>query len=118
MLGTGEQLLSLEAFGPRDTQQPPVATVAFSPDDTLLATAAHWEPDARLWDTSSGARVATLEGRGVAYQDLSDLAFSPSGRYLLTSEADGLVRIRDGRSGRLLATVRDPREQGLGAAPM
>jgi WD40 repeat protein len=82
------------------------ATVALSPDGDVLATAAGYEADAELWDAHTGSHLATLEG--VKNGDLKDLGFSDDGRFVVTAPLHGAVRLWDGHSGRLLASVTDP----------
>jgi WD40 repeat protein len=69
----------------------------------VLATAAGYEADAQLWDARTGAHLATLEG--VKNGDIKGLAFSADGRFVVTAPLSTAVRIWDGHSGRLLASV-------------
>jgi WD40 repeat protein len=110
---TGMQLLQVEAFQPPGRMYLQHAAVALSPDENVLATSAEYEEDARLWDTETGERLATLEG--VKGGSVSDLAFSADGRFILTAALSGAVRLWDGHSGRLLAAVTDA-AAGAGAA--
>jgi WD40 repeat protein len=104
---TGEQLLEVKAFGPpAGGMYEQYATVALSPDGDVLATAAGYEADAELWDAHTGSHLATLEG--VKNGDLKDLGFSDDGRFVVTAPLHGAVRLWDGHSGRLLASVTDP----------
>jgi WD40 repeat protein len=107
---TGKQLLAVTAFGPHHNQYVQHATVAFSPDGKVLATAAEFEGDANLWDAGTGDHLATLEG---SKSDLTDLAFSDDGRFLVTAYQSTAVRLWDGHSGRPLAVVTD---QGVPAS--
>jgi WD40 repeat protein len=99
---SGKQLLELAAFGPPHHMYEQHSTVAFSPDGTLLLTAAGYEVDAKLWDARTGDPVATLEGRA---SDLTDLAFSPDGSFIVSATSSGPVRMWDGHSGRALVDV-------------
>jgi WD40 repeat protein len=101
---TGKQLLAVTAFGAHPHMYEQHAAVAFSPDGTLLATGAGFESDANLWDATTGDHVATLEG---SKSDLTDLAFSEDGRFVVTSAFSASVRLWDAHSGRLLAAVTD-----------
>jgi sugar lactone lactonase YvrE len=78
-----------------------VIDVAFSPDDTLLATAGT-DATARLWRTADGALVHTLTGHPYS---TSSVAFSPDGTLLATNGQDAVVRIwrtADGTLERIL----------------
>ena len=101
---TGDQLVAMTAFGPHHRMYEQHAAVAFSPDGKLLATAAEFEGDATLWNAATGDRVTTLEG---SKSDLTDLAYSVDGRFLVTSYLSGSVRLWDGHSGRPLSPVTD-----------
>jgi WD40 repeat protein len=102
---SGKQLLQVDAFGPPHKQYEQHATLALSPDGKVLATSAGYEDDAQLWDARTGERLATLEG--VKSGGLADLAFSDDGRFIVTAPLSGSVRLWDGHSGRLLASVTD-----------
>jgi len=72
-----------------------VVGVAFSPDGTLLATAAD-DRTARTWDTTTGAHRTTLTG----HTDwVRDVAFSPDGTLLATTAIDGTARTWDAITG-------------------
>jgi WD40 repeat protein len=60
-----------------------VSRVRFSPDGSLIA-AAGYDGAARIWDASSGKRLKVLAASKLA---LTDVAFSPDGRLLLTTGA-------------------------------
>jgi WD40 repeat protein len=59
----------------------PVTAVRFSPDGARAVTTSR-DADARLWDTRTGALVHTLRGH---FGIVSDAAFSPDGRWLVTA---------------------------------
>jgi WD40 repeat protein len=101
---SGKQRRVFQAFGPRTPNSMDTARVLFSPDGRLLFTAINWENDGRLWDLATGEQLATLQGRGGG---VFGAWFSSSGRFLVTSEYLGNVRLWDGRNGRLLTDVVD-----------
>jgi serine/threonine protein kinase/WD40 repeat protein len=70
--------------------------VAFSPDDSLLATG-HADSVIRLWDVQTGRLQAEMVGHE---RSPCDLAFSPDGRTLLSSANDGAIRVRSVDQGR------------------
>jgi WD40 repeat protein len=87
-LSRGDQLFTFPA------QANAVAALAFSPDDHLLASAGY-DHQARLWEVGRRQPLVALPTVGA----VEDLAFSPDGRQLLTSDQSGLVQAREIRSG-------------------
>ena len=76
-----------------------VSRVAVSPDGSLVATA-HGDGAARLWDAKTGRVVHVLRSWPVR---LTDVAFDPSGRLLLTTRAGikNNVELWNTRTGKL-----------------
>ena len=68
-----------------------VHDVAFSPDGSLLATAAD-DCTARLWDMPGGRLVSILTGHD---ERVHGVAFSPDGSLLATAGDDGTARLWD-----------------------
>ena len=79
-----------------------IRSLAFSPDGKTIASGAG-EPSSRfgdpyhdfpsevkLWDTATGQEILSLQGRG---KFASDVAFSPDGRAIASSNADGTVTV-------------------------
>jgi WD40 repeat protein/serine/threonine protein kinase len=66
-----------------------VRIIAFSPDDSLLATG-HEDGVIRIWNTVSGQLKSELSGHA---RNVREIAFAPDGRTLLSSSADGTVRV-------------------------
>jgi WD40 repeat protein len=64
-------------------------TMAFSPDDALLATG-HDDGVIRIWDISDGQLRSELVGHA---RNVREVAYAPDGRTLLSSSADGTVRM-------------------------
>jgi WD40 repeat protein len=77
-----------ESFG-FDGGSAGVKAVAFSPVCCLLASAGY-AGDVRLWDAETGAALVILTD---ANGTVTDLAFSPDGRWLAASVYDGTLRV-------------------------
>jgi WD40 repeat protein/tRNA A-37 threonylcarbamoyl transferase component Bud32/Flp pilus assembly protein TadD len=65
--------------------------VAFSPDDSQLATADS-NHTVILWDANTGQELAILRGHGDA---VTSVAFRPGGRQLASASTDGTIKIWD-----------------------
>jgi len=77
--------------------------VAFSPDDTLLATASY-DKHVMIWNVADG----TLRNDLTDHVDaVYTLAFSPDGRYLATGAGDRTVKLWDVATGKRLITFSD-----------
>ncbi|MBI5669327.1 MAG: serine/threonine protein kinase [Chloroflexi bacterium] len=77
-------------------QEPlPVRSVAFSPDNTLMASA-NGDNTVRLWNVQTRQQQAVLYGHnGIVYA----VDFSPDGRLLASGGDDGTIRLWDPASG-------------------
>ncbi len=84
---TGAEKMQMDAF------EGDIASLAFSPDGTLLAVSPLWtaiSTDIKVFSTESGAEQAVLAGHG---SWVSSLTFTPDGERLISSSADQTIRI-------------------------
>ena len=77
-----------------------VGSVAFSPDDSLLATAC-WDGTVKLWNLPAGTEAATLSGHR---NGVLTVNFSPDGRTLASRGDDPIVKFWHVGTHRELAT--------------
>jgi WD40 repeat protein/DNA-binding SARP family transcriptional activator/tRNA A-37 threonylcarbamoyl transferase component Bud32 len=70
---------------------------SFSPDGKQIAIGSFYEPVAAVVDVRSGAQVFTLSGHKAS---VSDVAYSPDGRWIATASVDGSARIWEAETGR------------------
>jgi len=83
-LRTGEMVLLIES-------EEVIESLAFSPDGRLLASGGSYENNyVRLWSTSSGALLNTMEGHK---NGISHLCFSPDSQFLISASYDGAIRV-------------------------
>jgi WD40 repeat protein len=74
--------------------------VAFSPDGRLLASAAE---DILLWDVATQRKIARFEHAAIVW----NVVFSPDGRWLVSTHADGAVLIWDVAERRRVANFNE-----------
>ena len=78
-----------------------VRSAVFSPDGTKILTAS-WDKTARLWESSSGNLLHSLEGHT---DRVYSAVFSPDGTKILTASKDGTARLWESSSGKLLHSL-------------
>jgi len=99
----------------------PLASGAFSPDSSLVATATATGP-AQVWRLPSGRLVHQLRGHkpfnrgGGELLLIRRVGFSPDGKFLLTAGFDGTARIWDVATWKTRHVLRQPRQQYLKSA--
>ena len=78
-----------------------VLSVAFSPDDTLLAST-NYDKTVRVWDVRTGTELWTMQG----HKDKpTDVAFSPDGKLLASASEDETIRLWEVSTGTHLRTL-------------
>jgi WD40 repeat protein len=80
-----------------------VASVAYSPDGRLLASAGGWDQTIRLWDVASGKQLEFLYGHE---SFVKSVRFSRDGSRLASGASDHTARLWEVGSGRQLAILR------------
>ena len=78
-----------------------VASASFSPDGSLLASAAY---DIKLWDVETRENITTL---GEHWYQSTSLSFSPDGSLLASGSYDGLVKLWDVATRENIATLEE-----------
>ncbi len=82
------------------TYDSPINSIAFSPNNPLLASASA-DSTIQLWNLNTNALQATLQGHT---SEVLNVAFSPDGSLLASASADGLVGLWDPVTETLQAT--------------
>ncbi|KIW16082.1 hypothetical protein PV08_06133 [Exophiala spinifera] len=79
-----------------------VNAVTFSPDDSLLASAAD-DGTVKLWNSSTGQEVQTLNGHT---KSVTEMAFSPDGSLLASTSSDQTVSLWNSSTGQEVQMLR------------
>src|SRR5439155_22662516 len=93
--GPGEDNFTLEGIGR-------VNAVAFSPDDTMLATAGGNDTIGRVWNLKKQTSIAIITAHN---SELTSVAFSPDGLSVVTTGRDGKAYIARTEGGFLQAQL-------------
>ena len=99
---TGRVLRKLDVIGEYG-----VTSFAISPDGRMIATGSDHKGTVRIWDTATERELKVLEGPG---SRVFRTAFSPDARFLATASADGIARLWDVETGRLLKKLEVARD--------
>jgi WD40 repeat protein len=90
-----------------------INSLAFSPDSQQVA-AGYSNGAARVWNTTTGALVASLANRHKG--EINSIDFSPDGRLLVTASADSTASVWDAASGKTLVELAGHKSQVNSAA--
>src|SRR4029077_7323080 len=88
--------------------------VAFSPDGTALAPGGG-TGDARFWGAASGVEIGPRVVTSAGW--VLNLAWTPSGKTLVSSGTDGTVRLIDVATKTVAGVFPGPENQGVDATP-
>jgi WD40 repeat protein len=86
-----------------------VLEVAFSPDSKILATAGNENGEIRLWNVATHRRIGTTMSAGAT--DAYGVAFSPSGKSLVTTDTSGEIRVWNVATHRRIGTQIAPKSR-------
>jgi WD40 repeat protein len=88
-----------------------VSSLAYSPDGSLLAVGLGEGagPTVRLWDLARAREVCRPDCR----EGISDLAFSPDGKFLVTADRTDTLRLWDPATGKPAGQLTSPKEETI-----
>lgn len=84
-----------------------VTTIAFSPDNRMLAAGSDKDTRVVLWDRATGRRLLNRMAHGSA---IKAVAFSPDGKLVMSGEEEGLIKVWDATNGAELRAFGDPKQ--------
>lgn len=90
-----------------------VERICFAPSGSLLATAANASRDTieiKLWDSESGTQTQQFNPPHKVRYGITDLAFLPDGKTLLSADDTGTILFWDTLSGTCLSTIQNAHE--------
>ncbi|MEH1862447.1 MAG: WD40 repeat domain-containing protein, partial [Nostoc sp.] len=79
-----------------------VNSVAFSPDDKIIASASA-DNTVKLWNASTGKEITTLNGHSNL---VNSVAFSPDGKTIASASADKTVKLWNAATGKEIITLK------------
>jgi WD40 repeat protein/mono/diheme cytochrome c family protein len=100
---TSKRVIGDDANKVRDFEAIPgrIFALDFSPDAQrfVVGSSADGKGEARIYQVTDGKRIATLEGqKGAVYA----LAWSPDGKTIASAGFDGMIRLNDATTGKLI----------------
>jgi len=102
------QLWDVQSGRPKRSLPRVGESIAFSRDGRHLITrlfAQNYQSSMACWNVSNGSLKWRASEKITANGDANPIALSPDGRLLATGHADGTLRLRDARSGRLIQSL-------------